>query len=396
MRLFALFLILLAAYAATSAAPARPAAASGGPEPHHLLAAESIVSDHDVDLADEYRERAYASWYPGELKTDGKEVAGRLVEPHGAGFALLIAPAYAIGGARAVQAEMAFLLALAFGFAAALARRMVPEPWATPGVGLVGLSPPALAAGTTVAPGVAAAAAITGAAVCALRVRERARLRYVFGGALLLAVLPWLGWMFAVPGFVVAWALVTWTLRERRRLAALIAGEALAASLVFYATLNDRFYGGVTPPGGRAAGRGRPGRPTGRSSRSATWTGSRGWPRCGWTARSACCAGLRCLRSCSSPAGCCTARAATSSRASRRRGARPSRRPSSRSESSPASSSSPRWRERSRSKARRSPASRWSRRCPPPARSRAGACATCPACSPPRSPRSRSVRARGC
>jgi hypothetical protein len=73
----------------------------------------------------------------------------------------------------------------------------------------------------------------------------------VFGGALLLAVLPWLGWTYVIPGLVVAWALVTWTLRERRRLPALVAGEALAASLVFYATLNDRFYGGFTP---RAAG----------------------------------------------------------------------------------------------------------------------------------------------
>jgi hypothetical protein len=251
MRLVALFLILLAAYAATINVPARPGLDYAGSEPHHLLAAESIVSDRDVDLADEYRERAYASWYPRELRTDGKEVGGRLVEPHGAGFALLIAPAYAIGGARAVQGEMAVLLALAFVFAAALARRMVPEPWASAGVGLIGLSPPALAASTTVAPGVAAAVAITAAAVCAMRVRERARLRYVFGGALLLAALPWLGWTFIVPGFVVAWALVTWTLRERRRLAALIAGEALAGSLVFYATLNDRFYGGITP---RAAG----------------------------------------------------------------------------------------------------------------------------------------------
>ena len=92
---------------------------------------------------------------------------------------------------------------------------------------------------------------LAGAALCALAVRERPRLRYVFGGALLLAGLPWLGWTFVVPGVVVAWALVTWTLRERRRLAALVAGEALAASLVFYATINDRFYGGLTP---RAAG----------------------------------------------------------------------------------------------------------------------------------------------
>jgi hypothetical protein len=116
---------------------------------------------------------------------------------------------------------------------------------------LVGLSPPALAAATTITPGVPAAVLLAGAAMCALAVRERPRLRYVFGGALLLAVLPWLGWTLVAPGAVVGWALVVWTLRQRRRMAALIAGEALVGSLVFFATVNDRFYGGITP---RAAG----------------------------------------------------------------------------------------------------------------------------------------------
>jgi hypothetical protein len=250
-RLAGLWILLVAVYAATLGIPAQPGMDYAGAEPHHLLAAESIVSDRDVDLTDEYADRAYASWYPHELKTDGQVVAGRLMEPHGVGFALLIAPAYAIGGPRAVQGEMLALLAFAFVLAALLARRLVPEPYATVGVGLVALSPPALAASTTITPGVPAAILLSGAALCALAVRERPRLRYVFGGALLLAGLPWLGWTFVAPGVVVAWALVVWTLRERRRLAALVAGEALAASLVFYATINDRFYGGLTP---RAAG----------------------------------------------------------------------------------------------------------------------------------------------
>jgi hypothetical protein len=250
-RLAGLWILLVAVYAATLGIPAQTGMDYAGAEPHHLLAAESIVSDRDVDLTDEYAERAYAGWYPRELKTDGQVVEGRLMEPHGIGYALLIAPAYAIGGPRAVQGEMLALLALAFVLAAALARRMVPEPYATVGAGLAGLSPPALAASTAITPGVPAAVALSGAALCALSVRERPRLRYVFGGALLLATLPWLGWTFVVPGIVVAWALVVWTLRERRKLAALVAGEALAASLVFYATINDRFYGGLTP---RAAG----------------------------------------------------------------------------------------------------------------------------------------------
>ena len=246
-RLAGLWILLVAAYAATLGIPAQLGTDYAGNEPHHLLAAESIVSDRDVDLADEYRERSYAGWYPRELRTDGRVVGGRLMEPHGVGYALLIAPAYAIGGARAVQGQMLVLLALAFVLAAALARRMVPEPWATAGAALVGLSPPALAAATTITPSVPAAVLLAAAALCALAVRERPRLQYVVGGALLLAGLPWLGWTFVLPGVIVAWALVTWTLRERRRLAALVAGEALAGSLVFYATVNDRFYGGLTP-----------------------------------------------------------------------------------------------------------------------------------------------------
>jgi hypothetical protein len=52
----------------------------------------------------------------------------------------------------------------------------------------------------------------------------------------------------------VAWALVTWALRERRRLAAIATAEVLSASLVFYATVNDRFYGGLTPRSAAAGG----------------------------------------------------------------------------------------------------------------------------------------------
>ncbi len=75
-RLAGLWILLVAVYAATLGIPAQTGMDYAGAEPHHLLAAESIVSDRDVDLTDEYAERAYASWYPRELKTDG-QVVGR-------------------------------------------------------------------------------------------------------------------------------------------------------------------------------------------------------------------------------------------------------------------------------------------------------------------------------
>ena len=180
----------------------------------------------------------------------------------------------------------------------------------------IGLSPPALAASTTITPGVAAAVLLAGAALCALAMRERPRRRYVAGGALLLAGLPWLGWTFVAAGRRRRVGAGDWTLRERRRFAALVAAEALPASLVFYATINDRFYGGLTP---RSAGTRRAARRAPRLRRAPAAArravaGPRG---------RAAALGAAARRSCSSPAGCSTARAATSSRAWRRRGARP-------------------------------------------------------------------------
>ena len=75
-RLVGLWILLVAVYAATLGIPAQPGLDYAGNEPHHLLAAESLVSDRDVDLSDEYAERSYASWYPRELKTDGRMSPG--------------------------------------------------------------------------------------------------------------------------------------------------------------------------------------------------------------------------------------------------------------------------------------------------------------------------------
>ena len=194
----------MAVYAATLGIPAQTGMDYAGAEPHHLLAAESIVSDRDVDLTDEYADRAYASWYPTRAQD---RRAGRRRAPAWSRTAsasrVLIAPAYALGGARAVQwpdARAARARLRAGGRAGAPdGARAVGDRRAP---ALVGLSPPALAASTTVTPGVPAAVLLAGAALCALAVRERPRLRYVFGGALLLAGLPWLGWTFVAPGVV--------------------------------------------------------------------------------------------------------------------------------------------------------------------------------------------------
>ncbi len=247
MRLIAVWLVCFAAYAATLGTDAVPGSGYAGHEPHYLLAARSIAEDGDVDLTNQYARRAYAGFVPRGLRPDARPVSGRLHETEGAGLALAIAPAYALGGPRAVELELAAIAALAFVLAASLARRLVPEPWASAGALLVGLAPPALAYGSAVDPALGAGALLAGAALCALSLRERVRPAAALGGAAMLAALPWLGPQLVVPALPVAVVLVRWTLRARRRTIALLAGELLLASLVFYGSLDDALYGGLTP-----------------------------------------------------------------------------------------------------------------------------------------------------
>ena len=83
-------------------------------------------------------------------------------------------------------------------------------------------------------PELAAGALLAGAALCALSLRHETHAWAALGGAALLAALPWLGPQFVVPGLPVAWVLVRWALRARRRFVGLVAAEVMAASLIFY------------------------------------------------------------------------------------------------------------------------------------------------------------------
>lgn len=167
-----LWVVLVAAYATTLGIDAGAGVTGSEYAPGEarvLLAAESIVSDGDVDLRDEYRSRAYDDWIAGDLPPAAGLTGGHLHEPPGVGLPLLVAPAYALAGPIGAELLVAALLALGFVAAAALARRLVPEPWATWAALVAGLSPPALGWATAVSPEPVAAAAAGGAALFALR-----------------------------------------------------------------------------------------------------------------------------------------------------------------------------------------------------------------------------------
>jgi hypothetical protein len=246
-RAVLLWFVIFVAYAATAGLPAAPGRGLSEPEAQTLLVAQSIVDDGDLDLRDEYGGREWRSFYNGDLAPRAGPRNGRLLDPIGIAFPLLIAPAFALGGVTAVQLFLAALAAIGFVIAAALARRVVPEPWATGAALLAALSPLALVNATTIAPDAVAGSVLAGAVLLALRIRERPRLVLAFWCATLVAALPWLGTKFGAPAIVVALAAARWLRRRQRGLAGLVALEVVTFSVVLYITVNDRLYGGPFP-----------------------------------------------------------------------------------------------------------------------------------------------------
>ena len=254
-RAAVLWILLFGVYAATIGLGAFGSSEYAGQEPHHLLTARSLVDDGDVDLVDDYRVRAYEEFYPYTLEPRGDLTDGRLNEPQGLGFPALIAPAYAVGGAKLVELMLAALAALAIAIAYRLALRAVPDPWALGAALAVGVSSPLVAYSTAVYPELAAGAAVAGAALLALRQREHRPTRL---GAVacfaLIASLPWLGMRFVPIAAVVAGYAYVGLRKARRGLLALAGIEVVAFATAVFVGVNGRLYGGPSPESAAVGG----------------------------------------------------------------------------------------------------------------------------------------------
>lgn len=253
-RAAAIFLLLLAAYAATIGLRAFESSDYAGDEPHYLLTAKSLAEDRSPDLRDEYAQRAYRADYPYDLAPAGALTRGRLNEPYGLGLPLIAAPAYAIGGAKAVELLLAALAALAVALGYRLALRVVPDPWAAAAALAVGLSPPLLAHSTAVLPEMPAAAALAGATLLALRIPDSPRRHTGWTAFVLLALLPWLGLKYLAPAVPIAIYGYLAMRRARRPVLALTCLEILGFSLALFVGVNSGLYGGATPYAADATG----------------------------------------------------------------------------------------------------------------------------------------------
>src|SRR3954470_10723189 len=95
--------VLLAAYAGALGLRAGPGEDLSSAEAHVLLTVQSVARDGDLDLADDYGERAWREDYSGDLVPLAGPRAGRHLEPAGLAYVALAAPAYRVGGRLGVQ-----------------------------------------------------------------------------------------------------------------------------------------------------------------------------------------------------------------------------------------------------------------------------------------------------
>jgi NAD+ kinase len=127
-------------------APGSPAPAGPqGDEPHYLVMAQSLLSDGDLDLRDEFARREYAPFFAGTLQphTSPRSPAGRIYSVHTPGLAALLLPAYALGGYTGARLFMSALAALTAVLVYRLVRDASVDPAAAAGAwAICALTPP--------------------------------------------------------------------------------------------------------------------------------------------------------------------------------------------------------------------------------------------------------------
>ena len=238
----AAFVVFLAVWAGQQPPPS-------GDEPHYLVAAQSLLTDRDLKVENNYARRDYLPYYRGELQPHLAQpgLDGSRITVHGPGLAAFIAPAFALGGYRAVVVWLAALVA--FGTALVWkAGYLLTGDYAAAWFGwaVATLTVPAILLASLVFPD-AVAGAVLAAGVLALISCERSSDRLPAWQSAVLGIavglLPWLHTRLALPAVVLAALLVT----RRRRIGALAFGLPFAASLAGWFGFFFVTYGTINP-----------------------------------------------------------------------------------------------------------------------------------------------------
>ena len=190
------------AVAAWRVAPSVP----GGDEPHYLVITQSLLLDGDLTIENNHRRGDYQAYYAGPLSPHyiRRGANGDIYSIHAPGLSAIVAPAFAIGGYRAVVLWLLVVAACGSALAwhlAWLASGSASAAWF--GWAAVTLPATAIFHSFSIYPdGLGSVIALTGAWALLRAEQERrsgaARLRPWVLHGLALALLPWLHSRFAL------------------------------------------------------------------------------------------------------------------------------------------------------------------------------------------------------
>jgi hypothetical protein len=229
-----------------------------GDEPHYLVIAQSLLTDHDLKIENNYRRGDYRAFYPGELRPDYLQRGrnGEIYSIHAPGLAVILLLPFGLFGYTGAALFLALVSAMASGLAWTAAWRVTRDAAASWfGWAVVGLSAPFVLQSFVVYPD-ALGAALVMVGLLALIDAPVISTRRSFLAGCALSVLPWLHTRFAAAAFVLALlviARVATTAGTARRTLAFLAMPILSALCWFgyfyaiYGTVDPRApYGGYT------------------------------------------------------------------------------------------------------------------------------------------------------
>ncbi len=244
----ALFLLLAAAYAFSIDIRASRGASITGDEPFYLLTTQSLLSDGDLDVQNQFDAKSYKSFFDhaDDLWLQSAPTPdGRLLSPHNPGLSVLVIPGFALGGLLGTQIQLMLMAAAAMSLAFVLADRLTGRRFicwaATLGIGLTAT---AFIYSTEIYPEFPAALALVTALFIATRRKKPAWYDALCLAAALTAMC-WLGAKYAA--LVVPVAIYFLFRADRRGQIALVATGGISAALFAWAHLH--IYGGLTPYG---------------------------------------------------------------------------------------------------------------------------------------------------
>ena len=222
-------------------------------EPHYLIVTQSLVLDHDLDLANDYAGSRYLEFYPEKLPDiHGIVVGNAIYSIRDLGLPLLSVVPFAIAGRSGVLAMLCLVGALlAVQLYLMLRDLRFDRRVAFLAVAATAFVHPTLTYTTQIYPDLIAALVFVTAARL-LRRGMLASTRELVLASALTGTLPWLStraWFVAVGlGLVIAYC----ALRPRRELARRVAAGALpfAALVVALAYVNWREFGLFIPSAG--------------------------------------------------------------------------------------------------------------------------------------------------